>query len=403
MMAAQAAASAPRWHGMIDGVVFGTYNRQDGPRGESEVRSQNWIMGMASRPLASGTLSLSGMFSVEPATVGRRGYAEIFQHGEVYNGLPVTDRQHPHDALMMMSATWQRPIGTRYGFVLAGGISGSPAYGPVAFPHRPSASENPIAPLSHHYFDSTHVTMGVITAGVDIRPFQFLASVFRGREPDDRRWDLDMGKLDSASGQVWWRPNPRWQVQGSYAFLHEPEQLEPGNQKRQSLSIHYYKPRGNDRMTAFTLAGAQVLRTYSSTRALLAEVTHHIGRTALTARYDGVGLETEHLLFPTTVHRPHPGELIDPLLAYTVGVARELATPRRFSIAVGAQATTYTVPARLVPTHGSHPVSMQVFVRLRPPAPGMGRMWNMTMTDPMPGMRLGGMDHSGMDHSGMVH
>ena len=385
---------------MLDGVVFGTWNHQDGPRGDTDVRSQNWLMGMASRPLASGTLTLSGMFSVEPATIGRRGYAEIFQHGEAYNGLPVVDRQHPHDALMQMSATWQRPIGTRYGVVLAGGVTGSPAFGPVAFMHRPSASENPLAPLSHHYFDSTHVTMGVITAGFDARPFQFLASVFHGREPDDRRWDLDMGKLDSASGQVWWRPNVRWQVQGSYAFLHEPEQLEPGDQKRQSLSIHYLKDRGNGRLTAYTLAGAQVLRKFSSTRALLAEVTHHIGRTAISARYDGVGLETEHLLFPTAIHIPHAGELIDPLLAYTVGVAREVATPKRFSIAVGGQATTYTVPERLSATHGNHPVSVQLFVRLRPPMPAMGRMWNMTMTNPMPG---GNVDHAGMDHSGMVH
>ena len=400
-----AAQSSSRWTVMGDGVVFVTLNQQGGARGERDVRSQNWLAGMASHPAAGGTLTLSGMFSLEPATVGGRGYSEIFQHGEAYHGLPVVDRQHPHDALMQMAATWQRPFTARTGMVLAGGITGSPAFGPVAFPHRPSTAENPVAPLSHHYFDSTHVTMGVITAGFNVKPFEVLGSVFHGAEPDDQRWDLDMGKLDSWSGQIWWPPAREWSVQGSYAYLHQPEQLEPGNQKRQSASIHYLKDRGGDRFTAVTLAGAQVMRELSTVRALLGEITHYIGGTAIYGRYDGVGLETEHLLFPTTIHRPHPGELIDPLLAYTAGIAREIATPRRFSVAIGAQATTYTVPERLVPTHGRHPVSAQVYVRVRPPRSAMGRMWNMTMTDPMPGhsMTGGQMDHAGMDHAGMVH
>lgn len=396
MDAAESTTAA--WHVMVDGAVFGTYNRQGGPRGETDVRSQNWLMGMASRPLAAGTLTLSGMLSLEPATIGGRGYSEIFQHGEAYRGLPVNDRQHPHDALMQLSALWQRPLGSRVGLTFAGGLVGSPAFGPPAFMHRPSASEMPLASLSHHTFDSTHITMGVLTAGLDVKPFQFLASVFRGAEPDDRRWDLDLGALDSASAQVWWRPTPAWAIQGSYAFLHEPEQLEPGNQRRSSASIGWMKDRGNGRFTALTLAGGQVVRPFNTTRSLLGELTHHVGQNIVFARYDGVGLETEHLLFPTTVHQPHPGELIDPLLAYTVGAARTVATVRGFPLAVGTQVTAYTVPDRLRATHGSRPLSVQVFVRLRPPMPSMGRMWNMIMTSGMPTQGMAGMDHSRMEH-----
>ena len=246
MMAEQSSA---RWIGMVDGVVFATFNQQGGARGERDLRSQNWLSAMASRQAAGGTFTLSGMFSLEPVSVGGRGYSEIFQHGEAYRGLPVVDRQHPHDALMQMAATWQRPLSARTGLVLAGGITGSPAFGPVAFMHRPSSAENPLAPLSHHYFDSTHITMGVVTAGVTIKPFEVLGSVFHGAEPDDKRWDLDIGKLDSWSGQVWWRPAREWSAQGSYAYLHQPEQLEPGDQRRQSASIHWLRDRGGDRFT----------------------------------------------------------------------------------------------------------------------------------------------------------
>jgi hypothetical protein len=45
------------------------------------------------------------------------------------------------------------------------------------------------------------------------------------------------------------------------------------------------------------------------------------------------------------------------------------------------------VPETLKSTHGSHPVSFQIFFQLRPPAP-MGRMWNMRMSQPMAGHEM---------------
>jgi hypothetical protein len=37
----------------------------------------------------------------------------------------------------------------------------------------------------------------------------------------------------------------------------------------------------------------------------------------------------------------------------------------------------------LKPAYGSRPVSFQIFLRLRPAAGAMGRMWNMYMIKPM--------------------
>ena len=192
-----------RWMFMYDGVVFGTYSHQTGPRGGEEFISTNWVMGMATRQGGPGRLTLTGMLSFEPATMGPRGYLELFQTGETYHFIPIVDHQHPHDFLMQASAAWRIPLNDKTGITFSGAPVGEPALGPVAFMHRPSAAENSVAPLSHHTLDSTHLSMGVVSVGVDRGPWTFESSVFQSAEPDDNRWDLvDFGPLDSWSARV---------------------------------------------------------------------------------------------------------------------------------------------------------------------------------------------------------
>ena len=181
------------WQFMQDGVVFAEFNHQSGARGGDEVVAPNWWMGMASRKTAHGDFTFTGMFSLDPATVGKSGYRELFQDGEALNGRPLIDRLHPHDLFMQLAAMWRVPVTGATGLTLAGGPVGEPALGPVAFMHRASAAENPTAPLSHHNFDSTHIAFGVVTAAVDHGPWVLEGSVFNGREPDENRWDFDFG------------------------------------------------------------------------------------------------------------------------------------------------------------------------------------------------------------------
>src|SRR5262249_22672583 len=126
---------------------------QGGQRGGNEFRAPTWWMGMFTRRVGQGQLGLNTMFSIDPATVGESGYRELFQTGEAIDGRPFVDRQHPHDAFMQLAATWSVPITDRTSLRLAGGPVGEPSLGPVAFMHRASAAENPLAPLSHHTFD----------------------------------------------------------------------------------------------------------------------------------------------------------------------------------------------------------------------------------------------------------
>src|SRR6201988_743680 len=147
-------------------------NRQGGPRGVTKADSANWFMPMAYRRLGKGTLQLRGMFSAEPFTFPPGGSPLLFQTGETYKGQPLIDRQHPHDLFMELSATYTVPIGERASWFVYGGYPGEPALGPNAFMHRASASENTSAPLSHHLQDSTHISFGVVTTGVQYSWFK---------------------------------------------------------------------------------------------------------------------------------------------------------------------------------------------------------------------------------------
>jgi hypothetical protein len=374
---------ASSWLFMQDGVVFGTYNKQGGARGSDEFISQNWWMGMASRSIGRATVTLTGMVSLEPATTKERGYAEIFQVGETYQQAPLVDYQHPHDFLMQLGMVFRIPFGGQSAarFVLA--PVGETSFGPPAFMHRRSAAENPTAPLSHHTFDSSHITMGVVGAGLDLGPFSFDGSVFHGREPDESRWDLmDPGTLDSWATRIRFRRSG-WDIQGSYAFLTNPEALELQDAKKSSASVSYTREGSGENYTALTFAAGRSRREFSLSEALLGEITHRIGWQTIYGRYEGIEVETEHLLSPGFVHTPHLGEVIDPLHALTVGGMTHLGRVWGWELGVGADVTTYKVPQRLQLSHGERPTSFHVFFRARFPKSAMGRMWSMTMTDGM--------------------
>jgi hypothetical protein len=371
------------WMLMQDGVVYEIFNHQGGPRGGDEFRVPNWWMGMANREFGHSRLTLTGMLSLDPAAVGKRGYGEIFQVGEAVDGRPLIDRQHPHDLFMQVAAVWRLTLSGTTGFTIAGGPVGEPALGPVAFMHRSSAAENPFAPLSHHTLDSTHIAFGVITAAVDRGPFVFEGSVFNGREPDENRWNFDFGPLDSVSGRVWYKPTSKWELQFSTGLLREPEELEPGDIQRTTASVAWTNQM-EGRMDAVAV-GFGVNDTEHGTRnAFLAEATTRRGKIAGYGRFELVEVETATLLTGEVSETSHQ---TDRVAAFTVGGVRDLFTPRGFEGAVGAATTFYAVPEALKSTHGSHPVSFQIFFRLRPPAP-MGRMWNMRMSQPMAGHEM---------------
>jgi len=371
------------WTLMYDGVLFATYSHQTGPRGVDEFVSTDWVMGMGMRQAGPGLLTVATMASLDRATTGPRGYRELFQVGETYHFLPLTDRQHPHDLLMQASIAWRIPLTDRTSITFAGAPVGEAALGPVAFMHRASAAENPVAPLSHHTLDSTHISMGVITVGVDRGPLVIESSVFNSAEPDDNRWDLvDFGPLDSWSARVWYKASASWEFQGSHGFLKNPETLEFAHIRRTTGSASWFKP-GAKGFTAATFAFGQNNKEFHGTfRAALAEATRRQGDLSFYGRLEGVQVETQLL---QTQGRFHSHTLVpkDLVTAGTFGGVIDVPQWRRFEAGIGAEFTSYVVPDALRATHGDHPVSFRLFLRIRPPAGSMGRMWNMRMAGAM--------------------
>jgi hypothetical protein len=245
------------WSLMLHGYANGVYDRQTGPRGDAKVFSESMLMAMANRPLGPGTLGLRGMLSLDP-TMGKSGYPLLLQTGESPDGkTPLIDRQHPHDAFMELSASYSLPLGDERAAFVYAGLPGEPALGPPTFMHRFSGMRNPEAPITHHWFDATHVTFGVVTAGASQGPWKLEGSWFNGREPDERRWNIETRRFDSWSTRLTWNATKAWSAQASYGYLKSPEALEPETSVRRLTASATYQTRLAGNEWATTLAWAR--------------------------------------------------------------------------------------------------------------------------------------------------
>ena len=146
---------------------------------------------------------------------------------------------------MELAASYSHDLGNGRAAFLYAGLPGEPALGPPTFMHRLSGLDSPEAPIGHHWFDSTHITWGVVTAGFSTRTWKIEASAFKGREPDEQRWDIETPRLDSWSVRAFWNPIRNLSLQASTGFLKSPEQLHPDeNEQRTTASATWNHPLG---------------------------------------------------------------------------------------------------------------------------------------------------------------
>ena len=370
-----APATPGGWRVMQDGVVYALFNNQGGPQGDREFVLPNWWMGTATTDRGRHRVGFNGMLSLDALTVGKSGYSELFQAGEVLDGKPLVDRQHPHDFLMQLSASWRLSMGQTRALTVAGGPAGEPTLGPVAFMHRQSAAGLPFAPLGHHTFDATHVSFGVVTASVELGRITVEGSAFNGREPDDDRWDLDLGRMDSLAGRVWFRPAERWEFQASTGRLRDAESAEAGDVQRTSVSLAWIR-NGQGGFDALTTGWGMNEAHGERRHGTFGEFTIERGRDFASARVDVQQLELEKWL-PANATDPHPRGTV---VAFTVGGGRRVVERRGFEGVLAFQLTVNKSPEALRDTHGAAPVAGQIYFRLR--LPGM-RMWEMRMSSGM--------------------
>ncbi len=363
------------WELMIHGSVFVTYDQQfGGPRSATQFGSQNWGMFMASHWLGAGRLELRAMLSAEPWTVTERGYPLLLQSGEQYNDELLHDRQHPHDLFMEVAADYQTPITKTVGLDLYGGPAGEPALGPVAFPHRPSASSDPFAPLGHHWQDATHVSFGVLTAGIFTHDVKLEASTFNGREPDQHRADIDLATphnptFDSYSTRLSVNPAAQWSMAAWYGYLRSPEQLDPAvSQHRMGASVlnsRRFGAHGQWSSAAIYSANLYSNDARLSNSALIETNLDFDGHNTVFGRAEFVTKGPDDLDVPAPIP-PAPNRFN--IGSFTVGYVREIGSLTRFASAgLGGLLILDAIPSTLDETyHTRVPRGYGIYVRVRP-------------------------------------
>ncbi len=351
---------AGSWMLMAHGYLDANYDNQGGPRGGDKMFSASMAMLMAQRPMGEdGTLELKGMMSLDPL-MGANGYPLLFATGETANGRnPLIDRQHPHDLFMELSASYSRKLSDQDSVFVYAGLPGEPALGPPAFMHRFSGADIPEAPITHHWLDSTHIAYGVVTGGYIQGPWKIEGSVFRGREPDQYRYDIEGPRLDSVAARLTYNPAPNWSFQTSWGYLKSPEQLTPNiDENRLTASGTYNLPFG-DNVWATTFAWGRKMS--------------HPGHTL-----HGFLLESEVVLYDThtflaRAERVAEDELFEdgPLLGqvFTVekvslGYIRDFHLDEHLKLGIGGLVSRYDYPSALDRAYGD-PTSYMIFVRLK--------------------------------------
>jgi hypothetical protein len=398
------------WTAMVHANAFLVDVQQTGPRGKDKLFSTNWLMPMLHRQFGRQGLVIRTMLSFEPATITQRRYPLLFQTGETAYGLSIVDGQHPHDLFMELAARYELALGERSQIFVYGGPVAEAALGPTAFPHRASASENPLAVIGHHLQDSTHVATNVISVGLAQGPIQIEASTFNGREPDENRWNIGRGKPDSFSTRLTIAPFKNLSGQFSVGRINQPELTDPGYDTiRTTASLHYNRQFSGGHVASSLIWGRNKnVKTGVSRRIFNSynfETTVQFGRRNwVWTRIENV--DRDRSLLPASQQTPPSDCLLCGLVggftpisadtdkpiksnhvvlgpggtpvvidetpigriqAYTVGYEREVPLGLRWlRTGLGIQATTYSMPPQLRSIYGDHPATLALFIKLRP-------------------------------------
>jgi len=371
------------WMLSLQGAAFGFYDAQGTKRGAHQWGVTDWEMLMAMRPVGGGMLRLHAMTSVEPFILGGSGYSELLQTGGTYRHSVLFDRQHPHDALTELAASYERAVGDGPTLSLYVGAVGEPAVGPVSFMHRPSAENDPFAPIGHHWQDAAHQSFGVITVGVNTSTLRLEGSVFNPREPDEHHLIVDYrdAKLDSYAGRLSWAPTARVVASAWWAFLNSHDRLEPDTRMHRWGTSVLTESRGpaGGRLSSSLVWGVNLHHHGAASHELIhggpGASPHHLsssllaesnleigGRSAVFARLERVEKNGEELGF-------QGGDLttLYDVRAITLGAIHRVASAARLDASLGARASLNFVPASLLATYGTRtPTGVAVYLQLRP-------------------------------------
>jgi len=359
---------AGAWSIMFHGMLNGVYDTQSGPRGGDKAFVSGMVMGMASRDVGDrGRIQFRAMLSPDPF-MGPGGYPLLLATGETANGrTPLVDRQHPHDLFSELSVSYSYKLTDKATAFIYAGLPGEPAFGPPAFMHRLSIMDSPEAPISHHWVDSMHITEGVVTGGLVYGDFKLETSGYKGREPDQYRYDIEAPKLDSVAIRASFNPTSRLALQVSWARQVSPEQLNPEiNERRWSASGIYTVPIGAEGFWSITAIWAQ-RRAFGGIEQhgpaldawVLESAVHPDPRWTVFGRFERI--DNDELL---TVPAGTAASALTVSKA-ELGVIRDFQIVNHLKFGVGAQAARNFVGRDLAAAYGGDRWGGMGFVRLK--------------------------------------
>lgn len=361
-----------KWTAMLHTNAFVSDIQQSGPRGRDKLFATNWVMPMLAREFGRHTITFRTMLSLEPATVTQRRFPQLFQNGETAYGLPIVDGQHPHNFVMEIVGRYDVKLNARYSLFFYGGPIGEPALGPTAFPHRASASENPLAMLGHHEQDSTHLSYSVVTAGIVVQRVQLEASTFHGREPNENRWNIGTGKPDSFASRLTIAPSRDLTGQFSIGRIQHREALEPDlNTLRTTASVHHNRTLAFGSMATSVIWGRNKDVIGSEHRifnAYAVESTLNFkDRQWVWTRMENLDKDRTVLFGETPLARTIEETSIGRVQAYSVGYEKDVFRRSPWvDVGLGAQYSIYGLTPQMKTVYGNRPQSLVLFMRLRP-------------------------------------
>lgn len=354
---------------MVQGTVYLRYTAQDlgnvSNRGGQQFDAPNMFMFMmAHRINNKNLLSFHFMPSLDPITVGKKGYPLLFQTGEAYDGKPLVDKQHPHDLFSGLAVNYTHSFSKDIDVNTYFGYPGEPALGPVMFMHRLSAMNNPDAPLGHHWQDATHISFGTGTLGIRYKDVKVEGSVFTGREPDQYRFNFDKPRFDSYSYRISANPNDQFTIQFSQGFIKSPEVHKPDVDIIRSTAsvIHTKQLKQDNFISSSVIWGLNNSSENENLNSILFESNLQLSPITFYTRYEYVQKSPHEL----DLEDSYPEHQVFHIQALTLGLNRTLLKSHYTRISVGIQATQNFIDEDLQRTYGGNPFSAQVYLKLMP-------------------------------------
>jgi hypothetical protein len=182
---------------------------------------------------------------------------------------------------------------------------------------------------------------------------------FRGREPDEHRFDIETGPLDSTAVRLSWNPSDRLSLQGSWGRFISPEALEPDeNQTRWSASAIYTRRLGSESWWSTTFAWGRRSSGHEQLDAFTLESAVALSRWTLFGRAE----RTENNELTSVGGHHGPTYAVGKV---SLGLVHDFEVAKQVKLGLGGLWTFNFLPAALEPVYGGRPNGAMAFVRLK--------------------------------------